>query len=767
MVHLDDLLASTGGQLAGPAFGTDFEDFCYDSRLLNPGELFIALRTDKADGHDYVEQVCAKGAAGVLVERPFDLRRYGATCIVVPDTHKALHHWARHILRQYGTRVIAVAGSSGKTTTKEAIATILSRRFRVFRNYENYNDRLGLPIAIGRLQPEDEIAVLEMAADSFGEIAKLCWVAPPQMAVVTNINHTHFGYLGSLEAIAEENAQVIAALPADGLAILNGDDEHVVAMGRNAPCRSLRYGTSAAVDVRGTEPVFSLEGTGFTLCSEHGTCRITTALLGWPGLYAALAAAATGLAHGVPLDEIAEVLQEFPRLKGRLQVLPGCHGGEIIDDTFNASPASALAALDVLSLAKGGKKVVILGDMTNLGRYEEEGHQWVGRELVGVADVLITKGSKAGIAAAEARRAGFPLSHIYETDVTEEAAGRAREVLEPGDTVLAKGSEEARMERVVEALMAEPGRARDLLVRQNEAWRQIVVLHPDRPTWVEVDVGAIAHNVRRLKEIVGPRVEIMAILKADGYGHGALRVARTALANGAAMVGVACLSEAITLRRAGITAPVLVLGYTPPVQARELVLHGVAATVFSADTARSLSRAATALRARAAVHLKIDTGMGRLGVKPELAAALAAEIAGMPGVEIEGVFTHFAQADAEDKTSAQAQLTAFRRALTAIGEAGIVPRYIHAANSAAVLSLPESHFNLVRPGIAVYGLDPSSAVRCPPDFRPALSFKTQVAQVKELPAGSAISYGGTFRTSRPSRIAVLPVGYGDGFRRSP
>jgi alanine racemase len=285
---------------------------------------------------------------------------------------------------------------------------------------------------------------------------------------------------------------------------------------------------------------------------------------------------------------------------------------------------------------------------------------------------------------------------------------------------------------------------------------------------MEVDLGAIAGNLRRLREIVAP-AEVMAVLKADAYGHGAVRVARTAMQHGAALLGVAVLGEAGGLREHGINAPILVLGYTPAWQARDVARLDVAVSVFSLDLAQHLSRAAVALqRPPVPVHVKVDTGMHRLGLLPDEVVPVARRIAALDGVRIEGVFTHFAAADTADPGYARRQLTRFRRVLDAWRDAGLpAPRYVHAANSAAALRLPEARFNLVRTGIALYGLQPSEDVPCPPEFRPALALKTQLAQVKDLPAGEPVSYGCTWTTPRPSRIGVLPIGYADGFRRAP
>jgi alanine racemase len=235
-------------------------------------------------------------------------------------------------------------------------------------------------------------------------------------------------------------------------------------------------------------------------------------------------------------------------------------------------------------------------------------------------------------------------------------------------------------------------------------------------------------------------------------------------------LGVATVSEAEPLRRAGIDVPILVFGYIAPWQAREAVRMNLRATLFAPDLARALSQAATDLNGQIPVHVKVDTGMARLGLRAEDVEGIVRfceEVRSLPGLIFEGVFTHFATADAADQTYAMRQLDRFERVLAALDARGLRPPIIHAANSAAALALPQSRYDMVRPGIAIYGLSPSDEVRLPEGFDPALAFKTQVAQVKDIPAGEGVSYGATYVTTAPTRIAVLPVGYADGFRRAP
>jgi alanine racemase len=280
-------------------------------------------------------------------------------------------------------------------------------------------------------------------------------------------------------------------------------------------------------------------------------------------------------------------------------------------------------------------------------------------------------------------------------------------------------------------------------------------------------VDAIAQNVRCIKTHIGPSVRLLAVLKADAYGHGTVKVARTALNNGASYCGVASVNEAVQLRQAGITAPVLVLGYTPAWQAREALRHDITITMYDQDVARAFSRAAIELRAEARAHVKVDTGMGRLGLLPDQVTDFVRHVRGLPGLTLEGIFTHFSVADESDLDYTRWQLERFQHVLDALRAQSITFPLVHAANSAAILRLPESHFTMVRLGLAMYGLAPSPAVTLPAEMRRALTWKTSIAQVKRLPPGSFVSYGNTYQTQGAETIAVIPVGYADGFRRAP
>lgn len=286
-----------------------------------------------------------------------------------------------------------------------------------------------------------------------------------------------------------------------------------------------------------------------------------------------------------------------------------------------------------------------------------------------------------------------------------------------------------------------------------------------RPAWVEVDENAIAHNVRALKALTSPRTRFMAVVKADGYGHGALTVARAALRAGADHIGVATVDEALELRASGISVPLQVLAEPPVEAAGTLVRDGVTVTLTSREMALALSREAASIDTPAICHLKVDTGMNRIGVKPEDAGEFAAWLKGLPGIRFEGVFTHFATADVPGDWDFARQVDRFRDALEDIRATGVRPAIVHAANSAATILHADTHHDMVRCGIAIYGLDASTATAGRVDLRPAMSVKTRVSYVKRIGLGDGVSYGLTWHASGPTTIATLPLGYADGVHR--
>jgi alanine racemase len=293
--------------------------------------------------------------------------------------------------------------------------------------------------------------------------------------------------------------------------------------------------------------------------------------------------------------------------------------------------------------------------------------------------------------------------------------------------------------------------------------------------WAEVDLRAVAGNVRELRRITSGSSRIMAVVKANGYGHGSVEIARCALGNGADMLGVARIHEAVPLRKDGIDAPILVLGYTPECFYRNILDYEIIQTVFSRRAAESLSSFAVSNKKKVKIHIKTDTGMGRLGIlaakgrNSENGNDAVEEIESifrLPGFKTEGIFTHFSMADSRDKTFTRRQFTSFMELIGKMKNRGIEFPIRHAANSAGIIDMPETHLDMVRAGIAMYGLYPSEEVKKEEvSLKPAMALKSTVIHLKNVPAGFKVSYGATYETKKPTKIATVPVGYADGYSR--
>lgn len=441
-----------------------------DSREARKGSVFVAFAGERRDGHDFVADAFRRGASAAIVEKPvvdsaftIDLARDPASAassvgtletplqIVVEDTMSALQRWAGSWRRRFSVRVTGVTGSVGKTTTKESIYAVLSRRYRTLRSEGNYNNEIGLPLTLLQLRPRHEHAVLEMGMYAPGEIALLCELAQPEIGVVTIIGPVHMSRLGSMEAIFAAKRELVQSLPASGVAILNRDDPRVMEMADHTEARIFTYGLDARANLwaDGIESQ-GLEGVQFTLHHGREAMRVHVPMLGRHSVHTALRAAAVGLVVGMRWEEIIAGLQE-EQAQLRLVTEQGPGGALILDDTYNASPESVIAALNLLKDLEG-RRIAVLGDMLELGEAEEVSHRLVGRRAARVADVLITVGHRARIIAEEAQAAGMEAARIHHMVEVSEAIPVLEQTVGSGDVVLVKGSRAVALDQIVAAL---------------------------------------------------------------------------------------------------------------------------------------------------------------------------------------------------------------------------------------------------------------------------------------------------------------------------
>jgi UDP-N-acetylmuramoyl-tripeptide--D-alanyl-D-alanine ligase len=459
----DELRRFSGGRLlrrsARPVRGG-----AVDSRVVRPGELFAALPGERTDGHRFLGEAVAAGAAALLVARPIgsaELERLGdVTVVQVPDVLVALGAVAAGWRSRFDPLVVGVTGSIAKTSVKEAIATVLETSFRTLRSEGNQNNEIGMPLTLLRLGPEHRAAVLEMGMYTTGEIADLARMARPRIGVVTAVAGVHLSRMGSLAAIEKAKAELVEALPSDGVAILNQDDRRVRRMADRTAARVLSYGLGPDADVGAGEVTSAgLAGMRFALrlpaIGGRRPQRLAASIptLGRLSVHNALAAAAVGVAAGMAGPEIVRALArgwsaphrgEVHRV-GRLT---------IIDDAYNASPPSVVAALDLLA-GMPGRRVAVLGEMLELGKGAATGHREVGTAAAATCDLLVVVGAGARGIAAGAREAGLDPSRVLEARDRDAALDLLRSRLQAGDVVLVKASRGVELERLVEALLAE------------------------------------------------------------------------------------------------------------------------------------------------------------------------------------------------------------------------------------------------------------------------------------------------------------------------
>jgi UDP-N-acetylmuramoyl-tripeptide--D-alanyl-D-alanine ligase len=420
-----------------------------DSRTLKPGELFVALRGENFDGHDFVEAVARANAAGAIVESKWrgELPETFAL-ISADDTLQAYQELAANYRRSLSLKVVAITGSNGKTSTKDFAAAVLARRFRVTRTEGNFNNHVGLPRTILEATSRDEVAVWEIGMNHPGEVAVLARLAMPDVAIITNVGVAHIEFMGSREAIATEKGALAEAVGAQGTVILNADDSFTGSIAARTRAKVLLAGTTAGT-IRASEISQSESGTDFTILEGAHRCR---AQLSVPGLHMvqnALLAVAAGRVFGLSLEDCAAGLVAAPLTKARLQIKE-IRGVHFLDDSYNANPDSMKAALHTLvELDADGKRIAVLGEMRELGSESEPSHREIGEIAAALKiDHLITIGNVAATIAQAAEHAGLEKSVAVQS--TLEAAELLNEIAAPGDLVLIKGSRSARTEEVIE-----------------------------------------------------------------------------------------------------------------------------------------------------------------------------------------------------------------------------------------------------------------------------------------------------------------------------
>lgn len=452
-MKIADVVNAVSGEMLSGDVETKISGVSTDTRTLKKGDLFFALTGESSDGHKFLADALSKGASGVVVSRKVETR---ATVIRVEDTLIALGELSAIYRSKFNPLLIGVTGSVGKTTTKEMIAAVCAASGPVLKNEGNFNNEIGLPLTLFSLSSRHKTAVVEMAMRGRGQISYLADIAKPKIGVITNIHMSHIELLGSLDAIAETKGELLDYLPGEGHAVLNIDDAYFEKFKNRAKCNVISFGESPKADIRAMSSGLDAKGCSrFDVLTPSGKFDVRIPVPGEHNIKDALAAIAIGEILSIDHEWIRSALAKYKPPEKRSNVIPSRNGFVIIDDTYNASPASVLSALKTLKMMDGAKKVAILGDMLELGDMALDSHIEIGKYVkeLGV-DVLAVYGDLGKLIARGAIDAEMPISNVIEfddhTQLTKEIAG----LLGEGDVVLVKGSRAMRMEKIVEGLIA-------------------------------------------------------------------------------------------------------------------------------------------------------------------------------------------------------------------------------------------------------------------------------------------------------------------------
>lgn len=701
-----------GGALYGDA-DAPVSRVVTDSRVpLADGDVFVGLPGPRFDGGAFSELALERGASVAVRARSASPAAPEQGAIIeVDDPMAALQALASDARDAFAGHVVAVTGSNGKTTVKDMLVTILAASGRrVAATPMSYNSQVGVALTLLGLRRDADVAVVECGISEVGEMARLAQMVRPDSGVFVNVGDAHLEGLGDRETTAREKAKLFAGV-AEGAVLVPEED--------GLARRALKH-LASAVDARRPQ--------------------------GWTDRSAALTqdarlAAAAARALGASGEAVREGLASWRPAEMRLESSETPRGITLLNDSYNADPVSMEAALVALvAQPSAGRTFAVLGGMAQLGASAEEAHRRMGARAVELGvDAVVGIGSMGRWIAEGARAEG--LDAVYALDAIEDAARVLDEEAKPGDRVLLKASRPERLERLAALLFESVS-----------------------PTRLEVDLEAVVSNFQRVRRWVGEDVAVIPVVKSFGYGVDAVRMARVLEHSGASAFCVAYPDEGVELRLAGISRPIVVQNVLDS-EVDKVVRHGLSAELDDVAQIAPLATEAARQQRPVAVHLKVDTGMGRSGVMPDEASGAAARIAGTPGLVLEGVMTHFAAADdpALD-TLSQHQMDAFDAVVAALEEEGLRPRYVHACNSAGLARFRRAHHSAVRVGIGLFGYAPALGAE---RFEPVLRLTTRVISVKTLPAGHAVGYGATWTTGdAPRKVAVVALGYNDGYPRA-
>ncbi len=740
---LDRIAHEIGGELRGGSPSLTVDRVCTDSRGAAPGALFVALHGQHADGHRFLADAFRNGATAALISRD----RLGGLAlqaewpiIAVPDPLDALQSLARWHRREYFQRVLAITGSNGKTIVKDALKTLLAGR-QLLASPGSYNSQLGLPLAILSAERPEPLAILEVGVSAPGEMDALERIAAPDYGILTNIGLAHFAAFGSREAIAQEKMKLFQHLPHDGWLLLPADEPILDKFTQTI--KAPIYKVGVANQSLSLSPVsLSEDGQLLELSIPAQGTRSVTVKTRSPEIISDLHVAALA-AHllGANLGEIASALDGYSPTATRMEVWSSPQGIRIINDGYSSDPISVHAALRSATLGapQGGRKIFAFAGMRELGANSVREHRQVGAQAAecGFSHLFLV-----GNGELESTASGYksvqPEGSIVQVATANELKDQLLPLLRPGDTVLFKGPRNAGMVKAVHDLSG--------AIAQRCLW---------------VNLAAIEGNIARFRRHIGG-AHIVAMLKARSYGTELGQLASWMSRLGIHHIGVSSANEGAAVRKTGADQDILVF-LAEREDVDNLLRYRLTPVIYSAELVEGFAASMAGSDHLLDVHLKVDTGMHRLGVSPACALDVAQRIRSSGVMRLTGVCTHFASAEdpgSDDFT--RRQIATFNQVISALEANGFADLQIHAANTAGVIRFPEARYNMVRIGLGLYGIYPSEASRQVMDLELAVGLTSRIASIQEFAPGETLGYNRTFTAKRQTRVGIVPFGYDDG-----
>lgn len=741
------LFHTAGGSLSEPAI---VDQITIDSRRIDSTHsLFVALKGDHQDGHAFVKDAAAAGAKYALVSErwqpsePID----GLMLLRVPDPLRAFQEIAKTYRMQLPTKIIGITGSFGKTMVKDLLHTLLSTQNRSAASPESFNSQIGVPLSLLTLRKEHEIAVIEAAISQQGEMNYLADLIRPDYTLMTPLGKKHLSTLNNLETLAQETMKLILATPDQGWALLPRESL-LQNYYSNTPCPHYFWNEThdmlPHVSAKGPELILPAP---YQILFPDRTSYQGTLTTGYSYFFNLLnMSIKAAWLLSIPSENIISILRDYQPEPMRTEIWKAPTGTLFINDTYCSDPQSVDRALDhFLHASRDQRKVFVFGGMRGRAHHLENDYKHIGHALhkSGVDNVILF-GNKAFGPLIDALKQPDTNPKITVCDTSEEALSFLRLSLHPHDLVLIKGESKISLDTLTETF--------------NDS------LNNNQCT---INLAAIRTNLATIKKKLPPSTRLMVIVKALAYGTDDVRMAKFLATCGVDILGVSYVDEAVALRREGVTQSLFSIN-AADYEVSKVVKWDLEVGVSHLGLIDALGNEAVRQNKIIKVHLHINTGMGRFGCRPEEALDLAQAIHRQPNLRLEGIMTHFACAeDPSQDAFTRQQVALFDQAIERIKKAGIEATWIHAANSSGAIRFHLPQYNMVRIGLATYGLYVSDSARQELDLRLALSLTSRIVGINICKKGESVSYGRSYTVEKEfQKVAVLPIGYFDGLHRN-